>query len=86
MKCRYFHIRVVRWLYDIVALHLFCLLRVDLDGVDSVLMDASLVEVSTVTELLLFINDLCAIRHYCGGRNGNSVTRFYKSPTSKTTW
>lgn len=58
--------------------HLFGLLRVDLDGVDSVLMDASLVEVGTVAKLLLFIRDLCTIRHNCGyeRNNGNRVTRF----------
>lgn len=66
MKRRYFHITVSRWLKDFQALHLFGLLRVDVDGVDPVLMHASLVEVGTVTELLLFISDLCAIRHYCG--------------------
>lgn len=66
MKCRYFHITASCWLNDIEALHLFGLLRVDVDGVDSVLMHASLVEVGTVTELLLFISDLCTIWHYCG--------------------
>lgn len=62
-----------------MALHLFCLLRVDLDGVDSVLMDASLVKVSTVTELLLFINDLCTIRHYCGEEMETVSHYFIKS-------
>lgn len=63
------------WLYNIAASYLFGLLRVDLDGVDSVLMDAGLVEVGAVAELLLFVHDLCAIRHNCGnGRHhGNFV-------------
>lgn len=36
-----------------------------MDGVESILMDSSLVEVSTVTDLLLLLSDLCAVRHYC---------------------
>lgn len=45
--------------------HLFSLLRADVDGVESVLTDSSLVQVSTVTDLLLLLNDLCAVGHYC---------------------
>lgn len=36
-----------------------------MDGVESVLLDSSLVQVSTVTDLLLLLNDLCAVWHYC---------------------
>lgn len=39
-----------------------------MDGVESVLTDSSLVQVSAVTDLLLLLNDLCAVGHYCGGR------------------
>lgn len=41
-----------------------------MDGVESVLMDSSLVQVSAVTDLLLLLNDLCAVGHYCveGGK------------------
>lgn len=53
-------------MHDVVALHLFRLLSVDLDGVDSVLMGAGLVEVSAVTELLLLIGDLGTVRNHCG--------------------
>lgn len=79
-----------------MALHLFGLLRVDLDGVDSVLIDASLVEIGTVAELLLFIRNLCAIRHNCGFKKKemkeNCVKYFQNnvlqnnSNTSKLTW
>lgn len=41
-----------------------------MDGVESILTDSSLVQVSTVTDLLLLLNDLCAVGHYCveGGK------------------
>lgn len=41
-----------------------------MDGVESVLTDSSLVQVSAVTDLLLLLNDLCAVGHYCveGGK------------------
>ena len=56
-----------------MASHLFGLLRVDLDGIDSVLVEASLVEVGTVAELLLFVRDLCAIGHNCGKQGINET-------------
>ncbi len=72
------------WLQD-DALHLFGLLRVDLDGVDSVLMDASLEEVCTVTELLLFIRNLCAIGHDCGNKiNIKTLFELCSIKTNKT--
>lgn len=46
-------------------LHLFGVLRTDVDGVESVLTDSSLVQVSAVTDLLLLLNDLCAVGNYC---------------------
>lgn len=67
-----------------MALHLFRLLSVDLDGVDSVLMSAGLVEVGTVTELLLFIEDLGAIRHHCGEEMVTALCCFYKVLQVKT--
>lgn len=50
--------------------HLFRLLRADVDGVGAVLSDPSLVQVCAVTDLLLLLNDLCAVGHYCveGGK------------------
>lgn len=36
-----------------------------MDGVESILTDSGLVQVSTVTDLLLLLNDLCAVGHYC---------------------
>lgn len=53
--------RTGSWLW---ALHLSGLLGVDLDGVDPVFMDAGLVEVSAVAELLLLVGDLCAVWHH----------------------
>lgn len=52
------------------TLHLFGLLRADVDGVESILTDSGLVQVSTVTDRLLLLNDLCAVGHYCveGGK------------------
>lgn len=47
------------------TLHLFRLLRADVDGVEAVLTDPSLVQVSAVTDLLLLLNDVCAVGHYC---------------------
>lgn len=48
-----------------MALHLFGLLWVDLDGVHPVFMDAGLVEVSAVAEFLLLVSDLCTVWHHC---------------------
>lgn len=59
------------------TLHLFSLLRADVDGVESVLTDSSLVQVSAVTDLLLLLNDLCAVGHYCveGGKGVSGYVR-----------
>lgn len=47
-----------------------------MDGVESILMDSSLVQVSTVTDLLLLLSDLCAVGHDC--TEGEKVLRVKK--------